>query len=199
MTGFRFLILGFAMSGSVALAQTTPAPADPLLGRFHLWVKVGRTHLSDAAAAAWGVDREGYLGLEAYRVDNRGFYLGGEIGGSETASGINRNGQTIRDLGFFSLELNAKRAFNLKRGLTFDAGLGGAFFSVQGEEVRIMSGQESTDPLADLGFGLQAFVDFNWRVRRMLVGLDAKYQWAFDVIDIDYSNLRFGAHLGLAF
>ncbi len=43
------------------------------------------------------------------------------------------------------------------------------------------------------------FVDFDWRVRRLIVGVDAKYQRAFDVIDIEYSNLRLGAHVGLTF
>lgn len=193
------LILAHAMSLSAAYPQTTTGPADPLLGRAHLWVDFGRTDLSNAAARAWGVDREGYVGLEAYRRSGGESYFGGGIGRSGAGRATNADGDTIRDFQFVWLELNGKRAFELKRGFTFDAGLGGSLFYAEGQEVSIVSGQEFTDPLADLGFGAQAFVDFTWRARRLLLGLEAEYQMAFDIINVNYSNLRLGGHLGVAF
>ncbi len=59
--------------------------------------------------------------------------------------------------------------------------------------------EEVTDPLAEFGLGAQLFTDFNWRRGRFLLGLDVKYQSAFDVVNVDYSNLRLGAHAGVAF
>lgn len=195
---------GLAMSGAVVHAQTAPAqsapkPAGPLLGRGHLWLKIGEVDLDDAAAEAWGVDHQTYLGLEGYRGFDHDFYFGGEFGHAGAGTGMTESGDTLRDVDFWWLEMNEKKAFNLRHGLSFDAGLGLALFFVEGQEVTTLSGLEFSSPLADIGLGAQIFADFNWRTRRLLLGLDAKYQWAFDVIDIDYSNLRLGAHVGVAF
>jgi hypothetical protein len=182
-----------------ATAEAPPAPREPLLGRGHLWLKLGRTDLDTAAADEWGVDRVNYLGLEGYYGSHNNLYFGGELGTSRAGTGMTASGNELRDVDFWWMEMNEKFAFDLKHGLTIDAGLGWSLFYVNGDEVLTQSGQEFTDPLADIGLGAQIFVDFNWRARHLLLGLDAKYQWAFDVIDIDYSNVRLGAHVGVAF
>lgn len=199
------VILGAAIGGCIADAQGAPAEAapaagEPLLGRVHVWVGLGQADLDDAAAREWGVDREGHFALEVYGAGHpREFYFGGGITHWKTGRATAADGDTIRDFDFLSVELSEKKAFDLTHGLSWDVGLGGAMFYVDGEEVTMQGGQELSDPLADIGFGLQVFADFNWRARRLLIGLDAKYQWAFDIIDIDYSNFRYGAHLGVAF
>ena len=140
-----------------------------------------------------------YRGLDFYRGHPGDFYFGAEIGHAGAREAVNTDGDTIRNFDFLWLEFNEKKAFGLGHGFSIDLGLGGAAFYVDGEEVSMSGGQTFADPLADIGFGAQVFVDFNWRARDLLLGLDAKYQWAFDIIDIDYSNLRLGAHLGVAF
>ena len=190
---------GLAVACSVAYPQTEPGPAGPPLGTGHLWLKAGQFNLNGESAGVWGVDREGYLALEGYGESGEGWYFGGELGRSAAGSGVNDDGDTIRDFDFWWLEWNAKKAFDLKRGFSIDVGLGSALFYVDGEEVVAAGEFFSTDPLADIGFGAQVFTDFTWRTRRLLIGLDARYQWAFDVIDISYSNLRFGAHVGFCF
>jgi hypothetical protein len=193
------LVLGFAMSGSVAYPQTTIGPDEPLLGRVHLWVKVGRADLGSGAAREWGVNTGGYLGLEAYRSADRETYVGIELGRIRVERTTAADGDIIRDFDFLWLEVNAKKAFHLERGLAVDIGLGTAVFYVDGEEVSLEGGQEFSSPLADFGAGGQVFVDLSWRRRHLLLGLHAKYQLAFDVFEVDYSNLRLGMHLGAAF
>jgi hypothetical protein len=160
---------------------------------------MGQTDIDDAAADAWGVDHEGYFALEGYGAIGGESYLGGEMGQVGVGSTIEDNGERLRDFHLYWGELNGKHAFDLTHGFTFDAGLGSALFYVQGEEVTTLSGGEFTDPLASFGFGAQVFIDFTWRTRHLLLGVDAKYQWAFDFVNIDYSNLRYGGHLGFAF
>jgi len=63
----------------------------------------------------------------------------------------------------------------------------------------MVSGQTFIDRLSDFGYGTQIFADFNWRTHHLILGLDVKYQEAYDLVDVDYSNFRLGAHLGVAF
>ena len=193
------VVLCAAMIGSVAHAQTTPGPAEPLLGRNHVILKFGRAFLSDDAAQEWGVSREEYFEVEGYHTYKRRLYLGGALGRLGTGTGVAADGLPIRDLHFRWLELNVKEVFDRKRGMSLDFGGGVALLYIDGEEVDTLSGPTITDPLADVGFGSQIFGDFNWRTRHLILGLDAKYQLAFDLVDVNYSNLRLGAHLGVAF
>jgi hypothetical protein len=192
-------VMGLSLSGSALLAQTAPVPAEPPLGRGHLWIEVGQMDLDDAADEAWGLNRESYLALEGYAGRDRGFYLGGEFSHSGTGGTTASDGDSIRDFDLWWLEMNGKQAFDLKHGLSVDAGLGWSLFYAEGREVSMLGGQQVTDPLADFGFGAQVFGDFNWGVRRFLIGFDVKYQWAFDFVNVNYSNLRTGAHVGFRF
>ena len=81
------------------------------------------------------------------------------------------------------------------RGLSLGLGIGVGGFWANGEEVR---SQVRTD-LADFGFGVQGFVEFNWRARKFAAGIDVKYQVVTDILGIDYSNFRWGGHLGVVF
>ena len=192
------VFLGLGMIASVARAQTAPDPRGPSLGRGHVWIKIARADFDDASAGFWGVDEEGFVGLEAYGGDGD-FYGGVELGHARAGNATAADGDEIRDFDFLSLEFNAKKVFALKHGFTFGLGGGTALFYVNGEEVSVFGGQEFSDPLADLGFGAQGFVDLTWRARRFLIGVDVKYQAAFDILDVDYSNVRLGGHLGLVF
>jgi hypothetical protein len=195
------IVLILIVSTSVLTAQTRTGspPTGPLLGRGHIWLKAGQNAFGGAATSEWGVDHEDYLAIEGYSAARAGaWYAGGELGRTASADTVNDDGDTIRDLGFWWIELNAKRVFGLKHGFTVDAGFGGAMFYVEGDEVSVVDGT-TTDPLADIGFGLQGFADFTWRTRNLLLGLDAKYQWAVDLVSIDYTNLGLGVHVGFCF
>jgi hypothetical protein len=180
-------------------AARAPVPAGPLLGTGHVWLKFGQLDLDHSASSAWGVHSEDYLAIEGYHGNKSNLYFGGEFGRSAASTAVNADGDTIQDFDFSWLEMNEKMAVDLTRGFTFDFGAGAALFYVDGEEVLTSDGVTYTDPLADLGFGAQLLIDFNWRLRHLLLGVDAKYQWAFDVISVDYSNFRYGAHIGVAF
>jgi hypothetical protein len=193
------VVLALALSGSIGYAQGPPGPGEPLLGRAHLWLKIGQADFNHDAAREWGVSRKHYLALEGYRGTRHDIYYGGEIARIADDRSINADGDILRDLDLLWLELNVKLAFELRHDLSFGVGSGIAFVYVDGEEITMQGGQEVADPLADLALGSQLFVDLTWRRRRLLLGVDARYQRAFDVINVNYSNLRLGAHVGLAF
>jgi hypothetical protein len=193
------MLAGLALSPVPALAQPDPPPAAPLLGRAHLVVKTARVDFDREAGRAWGIDRERYLGVEAYWALDRAVYVGGAIGHAGTALAVAADGDVIRDLDFLWLEASQKAVVGLRHGFTFGAGLGAALFYVEGREVVAPDDPETTDPIADVGFGAQAFVDLTWRAKRFLAGVEVQYQWAFDLLEVDYSNLRAGARLGVTF
>jgi hypothetical protein len=184
--------------GREALAAP-PAGVGPPLGRAHALLTFGRADFDDEAARAWGVNREDFLSLEVYGGGDDGFYFGGEIGNVGVDRAVTDDGDTIRDFDLLWLEMNGKKVFGLKHGFSAHLGLGSSLFYVEGEEVSMLGGFEVADPLADIGFGLQGFAGLDWRARRFVIGVGAKYQWAIDVIDVDYSNLRIAGHIGIVF
>ncbi len=213
-TTIRLLILaGLSLAGPVAFPQSAssppspsktdlrpPAPVAPLLGSGHVWLKGGATWFGGSVGDEWGVDRDIYLALEGFRASKvPGWYDGGALGHMEETEVVDRDGTAIRDFDFWWLEINTKRAFDRAHGTSIALGFGGSMFYVDGQEVDPFAGPSSTSPLADIGFGVQGFAEITWRTQHLLVGADLEYQWAFDVIDIAYSNLRLGAHLGFCF
>jgi len=182
-----------------AQAQIAFDPSRSPLGRWHLWVKSAQTDFRGDAVADWGVDRATHVGLEFYRAEGRMYHLGGEIGSTSAGEAIDSDGEVIQDFGLFSLEGNNKWVFDLTHGFTADVGFGASIFWVQGDEVTYWDGDESSSSLASFGFGLQFFGDLTWRVHRLLIGVDVKYQTAADWLYQRYPNVRLGAHLGVAF
>jgi len=186
------LVLG---SGNLHAAGSS----ESTLGRGHLWLEFGRLDLAGEGGGFWGLDREAFLSLEGYARTSHGWYLGGEIGRAGFGSGANGHGDELRDVRLLWLEMNGKDALDLGHGWCFEAGLGWALLWVDGDEVSGVGRGRTTDPLADLGLGAQVFAGVDWKARRFLAGLSLKYQWANDLIDIDYSNFRFAGHAGIAF
>lgn len=190
-----FIVVGALAQVSQAFPQAGTAAAGPSLGSAHFWMEGGEALMGGAASDEWGVDREGYLALEGYAaVGHDEWHWGGEIGITATDDAVDDDGDRIRDFGFWWVEFNSKKAFPLSHGFVIDVGMGTSLFYVSGHEIDRFSG--SSDPLADVGFGFQAFSDFTWRRRGLLLGLDVEYQYALDLLNIDYSSLRFGGHLG---
>ena len=177
-----------------ALAQAA-APSERLLGRFHIWLKGGTESFLGDVEELWGIDSEEFVGLEGYGGGAKNNYFGLEIGKVGVGSAEGEDGVVIHDLDFLAVELNWKIAFDLTHGMTLAPGFGTSGFFIDGEEVD----QFGSSDLADFGFGYQGFVDFTWRARRLLLGINAQYQVAIDILTLDYSNLTLGAHLGLAF
>src|SRR5262245_26123889 len=185
--------------GASVPAGAEPVAPPPPLGGFHIWAKGATVDLGGTATDDWGPDRETYFAIEGYLSEWGRSYVGAELGRAHRDTAINVDGEEMRDLDFWSGELNWKYAFDWGHGMTADIGMGSALIYVDGDEVIPLVPVAETSPLADIGFGLQAFADFNWRTRRLLIGLDVKYQYAWDILNLDYSNLRLGGHIGLAF
>lgn len=186
----RILPLVLAATG-VTLLHADPTPSD--LGRGHLWLESGRMDIQEPVRT-WGFDREGYLALEGYGRTRETIFLGGAIGWLTTHRAFTLGGERIGDLRFRWAELNVKKVFPLGAGFSAGVGGGGSFFYVRGNEVT-----RGFSPLLDVGAGAQLLVDVDWRVHRLVLGLSARYQWAFDVFTFDYSNFRYGLHAGVVF
>lgn len=182
-------------------AEPDPSPARRgfSLGDGHIWLRAGRIDLRESVENEWGLDRETFFALEGYLGRGYETYTGGEIGFASSDAAQNMDGDRLEDLHFRWGGLNVKHAFPMGHGLSFDAGAGLLLFYIDATEVSMSGGMEVRDPLADLGYGFQALGDFNWRYRVLVLGLDARFQYAFDLLDIDYSNFSVGAHLGVAF
>lgn len=197
-TTVLFLILLLAVPLH-ALAEGAGLFGKPSLGNFHITAKYGLIYFDDDAERVWGIDDENYLGVEFYAGMAPNFYFGLEVGGAEAENAGGTVGDFFSSVDFLSLEANMKVAFALARGVSLDVGGGYALIWIEGEEVSYVLGVPVTTKVADVGQGLQVFMDVNWRLKMLLLGLDAKYQYAFDVWGLDYSNFRFGAHAGFAF
>jgi len=193
--GFVTLLLGL-LAGSAPAHAASPRP----LGRWHGWLDVGRVDLDEEATQDWGVDREGYLALSVSHGDDGRWYWGVELGHAKKGEATDGETGLIRDFDFGWIDLDQKWAFDLGHGWSADAGLGLAVFYVDGERETILgSGEVFFSSLAGFGLGAQIVVDASWRTGHLLLGAGVRYQWAYDIIDINHSNLRFGAHLGLVF
>jgi hypothetical protein len=201
------LCAGLLLSSLVpaAVAQTTraqttqaPTPAAPPLGQSHLWLKGGWSQAYGHGADDWGLGREGWLSLEGFwAARGKNWYGGLELGRMAKDVSTNDQGETIDDLEYWWLEINTKRAFGLQHGMIVDVGFGGSLLYVDGQEHLL--NDPGTEPLADLGFGLQGFADFTWRRQHLLLGLGLKYAWTYDLVDVGYTNLRLGGAIGFSF
>lgn len=193
------LITGPAWAGSTKDpppgSSVPAASAERPLGRGHLWLKVDGLDFNSDVNEEWGVDTEAYVGLEGYWQRRGRFYIGIEIGHIDVGSASDADGNRLEGVAFTNGELNGKALFPLKHGLSAGVGAGLAGVWVEGEEIDEFG---PTD-LADISFGAQGFAELNWRVRRLVTGLELKYQIAEDVWQIDYSNLRLGVRLGVVF
>ena len=178
-----------------AAATSAEARSGQALGQGHLWLKVQQTDFGGDTDEVWGVDSDVCVSLEGYWSGWDKVYLGVEIGRIDVGTAQDEDGNHIEEFSFTSGEFNVKRVFDLGRGLTLGLGAGSGAFWASGEEVDTLG----RSPLADFGFGYQGFAEFNGRIRRFVAGVQVKYQAAFDFLEIDYSNLRFGGHLGLTF
>ncbi len=188
------LVASFSIGASRRHERTVPIRARG--SRSH------NTQLGRVRAVVEGATRAGareYLELEGYHATGSELYVGGEVGRLGNGTGVDRDGIPIQDLRFRWLEGNVKGGVDLRHALSLDYGAGVALFYVEGREVTMASGQTFIDRLSDFGYGTQIFADFNWRAHHLILGLDVKYQEAYDLVDVDYSNFRLGAHLGIAF
>jgi len=188
--GTLLAVAALALGAGVGLTHAQDQP----LGGFHMWISVGQQSFHDDVEEFWGVSDDTFLALEGYGSIGGRHYVGGRVGYLGVGE-VDGEGFTITDFSFLSGEVNYKYAIDLGHGFVFDVGGGGALLWIDWVE----SDAFFEGSLNDAGFGYQAFFDFTWRARHFLAGLDARYQRAFDIVDLNTSSFSAGAHVGIVF
>lgn len=122
-----------------------------------------------------------YTGIEGYGEIRPNLYLGAEIGYSDSVS--------EPDV-FIPIELNIKYAIMVTPEFIIDIGAGGSYNYAEEEHFG-----------NDWVWGLQFFVDCNYKINKFFIGINGKYQQTehFKDTDIDFNNWRFGGQIGLMF
>jgi hypothetical protein len=198
-TAVLVLFLASVVPSGAAFAEEPGRVGGYSLGRVHLSVKYDRIYFDHDVKRFWGIDEGDYLGLDLYVRVQPDTYVGVEIGRSEATNVTDAGGDFFSSVDFYSFEANVKQAIALTRGLSLDIGAGVGIIWIDGKEVFIGIEGPSSTKLADAGEAWQVFVNANWRTRFVFIGLNTKYQFAYDVWGVDYNNFRFGGHAGFVF
>jgi hypothetical protein len=122
-----------------------------------------------------------YGGLEGYGEIRPNLYLGAEVGYANSISETDT---------FIPIELNLKYAITVAPEFIIDLGAGGSYNYVK---------EEHTD--SDWVWGVQFFVDLNYKIQQFFIGVNAKYQQTEHYKDTekDFNNWRFGGQIGIMF
>jgi hypothetical protein len=184
------LIGVFVMTSAVVTAQEK-AP----LGNGNFAVKLDYITFTDDHFDELGNEDDGlYIGLEGYGKITPNLYLGGEVG---TATNIEFLGG--EEITFVPVELNLKYAIEAARNFVVDFGAGVSYSYVELEYRPFLgAAQEERD---DWLFGVQFFADLTYKIYWFSIGVNGKYQITedFEDEDVDLSNWRLGAQIGIVF
>jgi len=185
------------------LPVAAAAESDTLLGKGHGGVKVGYIRFSDGTLKDFDVDNGTYVGLEAYCKVKKAarLYLGSEIGYSKVDSSVTdtSTGTAIKvnsEFKYIPIELNAKWLFDLGSNLNLAVGTGLSLNYVDASASASASGLTILDNDHDWIFGGQGFLDLNYALGSLFVGIDAKYKLTEGFDGENYSNFTAGAHVG---
>jgi hypothetical protein len=176
-----------------------PAAAQeaPPLGEYHFAAELGAMLMQHVT---FETDDGGlYIGASGYKHVGRSWYVGLAVAHGEA-------------LGFFTddsditmWELNGKRAFVLSRVFACDLGAGLSYNHVTYKNFSFLSSSSDVD-VDKWVFGIQALANLHLKLGSFLLGANVEYMLTGDVPGVaeregledgwDYSNLRFGFHVG---
>lgn len=177
------------------MASTAGSAAErTALGKGNFALKLDYIVFTDSHFDRGGNQDDGlYVGLEGYGEILPNLYLGGEIG---AAANVEMAGEEIT---FYPLELNLKYAAEIAPRLVIDFGGGISYSYVELQyQAPFWPAERERD---DWLFGAQFFVDLTYKINWFFIGVNAKYQVTedFKSEDLDLSNFRVGAQIGILF
>ena len=189
----------FVMASSAADAAQR-FPFKSTLGIGNLGVKVDYINFTDDLVKDFDNDTGLYIGFEGYTAIVPNLYLGVEIGFANPEGSIYIEGERFdTEVTFVPIELNLKYAARVAPNLVFDFGAGISSNYVEEEEYGFdFFGSDSRD---DWLFGGQFFMDMNFTMNQIFIGVNAKYQVTEDFKDYhyNYNNWRIGGQIGVMF
>jgi hypothetical protein len=185
-----FMLIGivFVLTPSVIQAEQ-----KVLLGSGNFALKVGNLTFTDDLLQLIGTESNVFISFEGYGKILPNVYLGGEFGYATSDHG-NASDHEKLEFEFTFFELNAKYAIDLSPYFVIDAG-GGLSYNYAGDW------EYAFEEEAAWLFGGQIFTDLTFKYHWFQLGINAKYQITqdFENTDIDLSNYRLGAQLGVLF
>lgn len=195
---FLFLLMvAFVIASSAAYAAQQ-IPYKAAIGMSNLAVKVDYINFTDDVVEDFDNDEGLYVGLEGYTAITPNLYLGAEVGYANPDGSIYIEGYRVdTEVTFVPIELNLKYAIQAAPQLVIDLGTGVSYNYVEEEE----STFGFFDSRDDWLFGGQFFIDLNYTMNQVFIGVNAKYQLTEDFKDLnyDYNNWRIGVQIGLMF
>lgn len=169
-------------------AQETGAP----LGKGNVAVKLDYISFTDSYFDA--TENDGvYFGIEGYGRIAPDLYLGGAVG-----QGVNVE-MLGEEIDFIPIELNLKYANEISANVIVDVGAGLSCSSVEIRQSIPFPGSDETRD--EWLFGGQVFADLIYKIGRISIGLNGKFQITeeFGSEDFNLNNYRLGVQLGTVF
>lgn len=200
------IVLFFAVVMLIVTSSAAYGADKVLLGNGNIALKASYLNFVENAFEDLDNDDCLYLGLEAYNKITPNLYVGMEIGYAQaegsarlTIGGGSVNADT--ELKFIPIELNLKYALDITPRMVLDFGAG-ASYNWMKEEI---SGPGISSPGEDWLWGGQIFAALNFKMERLFMGVNAKYQFTesfkiedFDT-DVNANNWRIGGQVGIMF
>jgi hypothetical protein len=193
------VVIALVIPVSIASAEENKSPLSSLFKDPTLSIKYDRINFSHDAESEWGIDTADYYAIDLVFRWGPEFYAGWELGYTKDNDLVNDDGDIIDEFEYLSFTAHGKGSLKLCDGISFDLGGGLGFFWIVAEEEK--DNGRDTVRYNDHGYAAEALTEFNWRTDWLLIGLDAKYQFAFSCNPhcINYSNYRYGGHVGIIF
>lgn len=200
------IVLFFAVVMLIVTSSAAYGADKVLLGNGNIALKASYLNFVENAFEDLDNDDCLYLGLEAYNKITPNLYVGMEIGYAQaegsarlTIGEVSVNADT--ELKFIPIELNLKYALDITPRMVLDFGAG-ASYNWMKEEI---SGPGISSPGEDWLWGGQIFAALNFKMERLFMGVNAKYQFTesfkiedFDT-DVNANNWRIGGQVGIMF
>jgi hypothetical protein len=192
------IIIVFVLGSTAVYAQEKALPGKAPLGIGNVGLKLDYIGFTEGMLEDLGIEDAFYVGVEGYAEISPNVYLGAEAGyanpdGRGKIHGIGM----YTDLTFIPIELNLKYAVKATPNFVIDFGGGGSYNYVEAnvsEENSIKSGD-------DWLFGGQLFLNMNYTIGQIFIGVGAKYQLTdkFEDWSVNFNNWRFGGQIGIMF
>lgn len=195
-----FIMCGLLVMGAAAAhaAETMP------LGAGTAALKIDYLKFTDSVVKNTDADTGLYLGMEVYGNLAPRWYLGAEVGYANPDGTavvpffpFSFGTPTETEVTFVPVEVNMKYAVETARDIVVDYGAGLSYNFVK-EEASALGISSSVD---DWLLGGQVFVDLSFKLDKVIIGVNGKYQITedFKSADYDYNNWRLGGRIGLLF
>lgn len=195
------LLIAFILTSAVSYAQE-----KALIGNGNIALKMDYLNFTESALEDLDNDDCFYVGLEAYNKVSSNFYIGMEVGytNSEGDARIRNVDREIvkadTELTYVPIELNLKYALDITPKLAVDFGAGPSYNWMKEE----LSGPGLTTA-EDWLWGGQLFADLDYKIDRFFLGINVKYQFTenFEIddheTDVNANNWRVGGQVGIMF